>query len=137
MTVVQGFDGGEIVVMYRQFDGYPTGMGRDLKEFLGHTRIVNGFSNHRAPDFANGMGCLAAQIVEHFKDGIGGIYLHPAGKRDIWEDYIYTVYARGKPDDDNREVGLGLRVEACGDPPKVLFDGPISDFDPEACERGE
>ena len=32
----------EIVVMYRQFDGYPSGHGRDLINFLDGIKVVNG-----------------------------------------------------------------------------------------------
>ena len=34
----------EIVVMYRQFDGYPDGHGRELKEFIGDMVFVNGLA---------------------------------------------------------------------------------------------
>ena len=34
----------EIVVMYRQYDGYPSGHGIDLSEFLSKGRLVNGIS---------------------------------------------------------------------------------------------
>lgn len=33
-----------IVNMYRQFDGYPSGHGADLADFLLPLRLVNGFS---------------------------------------------------------------------------------------------
>ena len=34
----------EIVVMYRQYDGYPSGHGIELAEFLAKGRLVNGIS---------------------------------------------------------------------------------------------
>lgn len=82
----------EIVVIYRQFDGYPEGHGTELADFLSGFTIVNGYGEVRGK-MANGAGCLAAQLVQHLKDGIGNIYLHPAGTRDCWEDYIYVVTA--------------------------------------------
>lgn len=82
----------EIVVMYRQMDGYPEGHGKDLCEFLDGIHIVNGIPAHKKQErLANGMGCLSAQTVAHFKDEVGSFYLHPAGTRDLWEDYIYYV----------------------------------------------
>lgn len=85
----------EVVVMYRQMDGYPTGHGRDLANFLNGMVVGNGISMNGPKKFANGMGCLAAQIIAHFKNesGVGGIYLHPAGTRDAGEEFIYYVDA--------------------------------------------
>ena len=33
-----------LVCMYRQYDGYPSGMGSDLAEFLNGGKLVNGIS---------------------------------------------------------------------------------------------
>jgi len=82
--------GQEIVVMYRQFDGYPEGHGTELANFLLGMKVTNGIGG---PLTANGMGCLAAQVVSHFKHehGIGNIYLYPAETRDVWEEYTYDL----------------------------------------------
>lgn len=85
-------DGKALVTIYRQFDGYPDGLGVDLANILtGHT-LVNGFGGKdaEASQF-NGMGCLAAQVVRHLKDSIGNVYIYPAGSRDVGEEYIYTI----------------------------------------------
>ena len=83
----------EIVVMYRQFDGYLEGHGVELAEFLKEFTVVNGISPADQGRIANGMGCLSAQAIEYFKreHGVGGIYLHPAGTRDCSEEYVYEV----------------------------------------------
>jgi len=84
-----------MVNMYRQFDGYPDGHGIDLAEFLKDIKIVNGIPlNKESGNQANGSGCLAAQMVKHFKEDIGYIYLHPHDNESGWEDYIYTVYPK-------------------------------------------
>ena len=82
-----------ILNMYRQFDGYPSGHGAELATFLGSgdRKIVNGFGNDNADDF-NGMGCLAAQMIADFKQGIGGIYIEPVTDEDCGQDYTYKVY---------------------------------------------
>jgi hypothetical protein len=87
----------EIVVMYRQFDGYPQGHGQELAEFLLGFNIVNGLSDGQGSKVANGMGCLAAQTVTHFKsqEGAGGIYLRTAETRNAGEEYVYIVSAVG------------------------------------------
>jgi hypothetical protein len=81
------------VNMYRQFDGYPEGHGLDLAEFLKNIKIVNGLGRNTTNQ-ANGSGCLAAQMVKHFKEDVGNIYLHPHDNESGWEDYIYTVYPK-------------------------------------------
>jgi len=89
-----------VINMYRQYDGYPKGHGIDLAEFLDDFTVVNGLSIPRPTKVANGTGCLAAQLVQHFKDGPGGIYLEALNGEpgDSWEEYIYTLYPKeGEP----------------------------------------
>ena len=57
-----------IMCMYRQFDGYPSGHGVELAEFL--TQIEMGDGMAGKPElfsFAKGMGCLAAKMIVNFK----------------------------------------------------------------------
>ena len=83
------------VNMYRHLDGYPEGHGLELAEFLKDIKIVNGIPlDKESGNQANGSGCLAAQMVKHFKDGAGDIYLHPHTNDIGWEDYIYTIYPK-------------------------------------------
>ena len=95
--------GKSYVNMYRQFDGYIEGMGADLAEFLLPFTIVNGLTLNEDRKTANGGGCLAAQLVAHFKEDAGGIYLHPTeGKPgDCWEEYIYTIFVTHDQGKDN------------------------------------
>jgi len=79
-----------IINMYRQFDGYPSGHGAELAEFLNGFRIVNGYSGNPVKT-ANGMSCLSAQLVANFKKGIGQFYLHPTDSRDCGQDYEYHI----------------------------------------------
>ena len=125
LTFVYDEDGKIIVSMYRQFDGYPSGHGKELAEFLEPITMVNGIG---ATDnkIANGSGCLAAQLVAHFKDGPGGIYLEPTTAVDCGQDYEYHIATHGE--------GAGLtitchRIE--GLRPfrrKKIFDGSIEEF---------
>jgi len=95
--------GKSYVNMYKQFDGYIEGMGVDLAQFLLPFTIVNGMRLDEDRKIANGAGCLAAQIVAHFKTGAGGIYLHPTeGKPGgCWEEYIYTIFVTDDQKKDN------------------------------------
>lgn len=79
-----------IINMYRQFDGYPSGHGAELAEFLDGFRIVNGYSGDPVKT-ANGMSCLSAQLVANFKKDIGQFYLHPTDARDCGQDYEYHI----------------------------------------------
>lgn len=80
-----------LINMYRQFDGYPSGHGRELADFLNGFEIVDGFGEVREK-IANGMGCLAAQLIAHFKQSVGGFYIEPVNSTDCGQDYEYHVY---------------------------------------------
>lgn len=83
-----------LICFYRQYDGYYEGHGAELVKFLSEIRIVNGFGVGTPAKAANGMGCLAAQLIAHFKQGIGGIYVVPIGDS---QEYNYSIrYANGR-----------------------------------------
>lgn len=84
-------DGETIVNMYRQFDGYPSGHGKELFDFLKNITLVNGINIDEKRTIANGAGCLAAQIVAFFKEGPGGFYLYPVTATDCGQEYEYLV----------------------------------------------
>ena len=138
LTIVEEVRGPRSASSTDSMTGYPTGHGAELKSFLVGMRIVNGLRLGDQIRMANGMDCLAAQLIAHFKTEPGGFYLYPAGRRDCGEEYIYTVYTNaGK---------LMIRVEAgavtfFGLPGTkqvnmpILYDGEIESFDPEAVER--
>ena len=114
------YDNEEIVVLYRQYDGYPQGHGKELFEFLNEMVVVNGISLNGPPKIANGMSCLTAQAVSHFKGSeVGGVYLYKSGTRDIGELYIYTIYV-------NQET-LMIRMANTYDDGE-RFDGNLKEF---------
>jgi hypothetical protein len=79
--------------LYRQFDGYPSGHGAELADFLNKIKVGNGIPGKpEMGEFANGMGCLAAQLIAHFKKSVGGFYIHSVTD-DGGVDYEYHVYA--------------------------------------------
>ena len=81
----------QLLNMYRQHDGYLIGHGAELLAFLEPMTIVNGFTMG-ATNIANGAGCLAAQMVAHFKVRVGGIYIEPPMVEGLYEnDYTYTI----------------------------------------------
>ena len=112
-------DNSEIVVLYRQYDGYPEGHGIDLLNFLDNMEIVNGISNKEKRRIANGMGCLSAQVIAYFKEAPGDFYLQSAGTRDIREEFIYTLYYTEE---------LKIKVQDTYDGGSNLFDGNIKAY---------
>ena len=83
------------ITMYRHYDGDPAWHGLDLAYYLKDFEIINGISRkYKMGTHANGIGCLAAQMVVAFKTNVGDIYLRPneGGAGD--EDYIYTVFPK-------------------------------------------
>tara|TARA_B100000287_G_scaffold336199_1_gene321873 strand:+ start:541 stop:999 length:459 start_codon:yes stop_codon:yes gene_type:complete len=108
--------------IYIHFDGYPQGVGTELAEHLAGYRITHGISGDTEKT-ANGMECLAAQVVSNLKEFVGNVYLtlHNDSFDDAGVDYLYFISPA--PDTD----GINIRVEArtLGE---VLFDGPVDDF---------
>ena len=108
-----------ILCMYRQYDGYLDGHGRELAEFLQGFNIVNGLSIDVPERTANGVHCLAAQLIAYFKDGPGGIYIYHSDAKDCGEEFTYTIYEKkGK---------VSIRAYyVCSN--KVIFDGSPEDM---------
>ena len=95
LTFVYDDNGTPIINLYRQYDGYREGHGQELADFLNSIdEVVNGLTLGEKRRVANGMGCLAAQLVAHFKLGEGGFYLYPTTTKDCWQDYEYHVYEK-------------------------------------------
>ena len=111
----------EIVVMYRQYDGYLSGHGLELAEFLSDGTMVNGFGREDLKLF-NGMGCLAAQVVAHFKKGTGGFYLHKAKTKNCWEEFDYHIIY-----DTDTKV-LSMKCFQVGNKRKLVFEGTPQEF---------
>ena len=85
----------EICLMYRQFDGYPSGHPCETAEWLASGEVVNGFSSNETKLIFNGAGCLAAQLVAKYKTEPGGTYLNPLKHRGkCWEDYLYDIIVK-------------------------------------------
>jgi len=117
----------EIAVMYKQFDGYPTGHGDELAKFLQGFMVVNGIPCGAPERMANGASCLAAQIIAHFKDGAGSIYLYPAGTRDCGDEYVYEVKTM---------VGASIHLTVTSGV-GVIFDDVIEHWDADYAEQTE
>lgn len=130
-TLVHIKDGKKtIATIYRQYDGYPTGMGDDIKEILndGKVNILNGFGDQQVPRHFNGMGCLAAYLIGELKQKkIGNVYIMAPNTKDTGEDYTYTI---------SEDLGiLNLKVVENGyNGNKTIFNGSLITFDGKKVE---
>lgn len=106
------------VCMYRQYDGYPSGHGLELAEFLKGKRLVNGFSLGETNVF-NGADCLSASMVAHFKTDIGGFYLYPTSTTDAGQDYRYDIICNDK--------NITVKVKDYNN--KEIFKGSVEEFE--------
>ncbi len=110
--------GETLATVYRQFDGYPDGMGDDLKDILGNSKIINGFMDQVTPEFFNVMGCLTAYVICELKQRkIGNVYIYPANT-SVDVDYIYKI--------SNSDFGLHMDISGYGE---NVYSGLIKDFD--------
>jgi hypothetical protein len=138
LTRIHTEAGEKLLNLYRQFDGYPCGHGNDLFNFLDGFEIVNGYSGDEGEKAANGAGCLAAQMVAHFKmrehepakrrdKAIGGFYIYPVEQKDFGQDYEYIVTIKEiawGSDQKNGSIS-NIKVISYGD---VEFDGTLEEF---------
>jgi hypothetical protein len=111
--------------LYIQYDGYPTGVGRQIQEILGGKSVVNGYND--ADTQINGPGCMGAMLIDGLKEGCGGVYLTPPAQVSS-EEYDYTVTCKG--------AGNPIHLHVIGHG-EELYDGTLNDFNPEKCENEE
>ena len=86
-----------ITCMYRQYDGYMSGHGAELAEWLSQYTVVNGIKmDHDRDKIFNGMDCLAAQMFAHFKEEAGNIYCMHPDSENCGEEYNYEIEKKNK-----------------------------------------
>ena len=105
------------IQIYNHYDGYPSALGVTLADYLQDFVVVNGLSTGQKR-VANGIGCLAAQTVQHLKKGPGNIYLHKPSEKD-WEDYEYFIWCK---------EGHGVRISIFDYEGECIFVGKPSDL---------
>jgi hypothetical protein len=79
ITYIVDRNGKVICKMYLQYDGYPSGHGLDLAEFLTKNKDMKG-----------SMGWLAAKLISHFYEKSGDL-ISPEDKTYCCEDYVYVI----------------------------------------------
>ena len=95
--------------IYHHYDSYPDHLGIGLAKYLSDIRVVNGIGSHKGDRLANGMGCLAAQVLTHLKLGrhyelendikfqmaynAGNVYLDAPNEKHGDIEYCYYIWA--------------------------------------------
>lgn len=83
--------GQDMACVYRQYDGYPSGLGKELIDFALSKDLVNGYMGDGEGQ-ANGAGCYYALLICELKRAkIGNIYMYPIGSTDVGEEFTYTI----------------------------------------------
>jgi hypothetical protein len=112
-----------ICAIYQQFDGYPSGVGLEIAEFLKEFELVNGMSGDRTlGKIANGIGCLSAQFIAKFKTEAGNLYMTSPDDRQAY-NYDIIVGWGAKP---TKPI---IRVDMYDENgKKVTFEGTPEEF---------
>ena len=90
--------------IYHHYDSYPDHLGVGIAKFLSDIRVVNGLGSHKGKVLANGMGCLAAQVLTYLKLGrhydlekdeiqSGNVYLDAPNEKRGDIEYCYYIWA--------------------------------------------
>jgi hypothetical protein len=125
-----------LLTLYRQFDGYLDGHGALISETFKGRRLVDGYSDEKRD--VNGMTNAATMLIGAYyvatKEpgkpiSCGNLYVTEAGAKDQGEEYTYHLY----PNKTGR--GFHLVVEDIYTEGKMLFDGPLDEFDPLMQEK--
>jgi hypothetical protein len=114
-------DPAPLCTLYRQYDGYERGHGKQLADFLSKLTLVNGLSGDNE-NVANGAGCLAAQMIAHFKTEPGGFYMDKPSSNHT-HDYGYNVII------NNTKITVEVYAWS-----ELIFAAPLSEFS-EWCSR--
>lgn len=108
-------------VLYKHWDGYINMFGINLLKYLSNINIFNNTNNfnnvNKNINVANGVGCLFAQIIAHYKITPGDFYI-TAPVDDDYMDFKYYIDV----DEYNKEIGIKIKIAN-----KVVYNGNIYD----------
>lgn len=106
-----------LVNLYRQYDGYPSGHGAEVADFL-------------ATQGHNGMSCLAASLVAHFKESVGGFYIHPVTDTECGQDYEYHIFEAPNRSFYVEVVDRGINMFGLttSERNEIVFKGNLAEF---------
>lgn len=106
-----------LCTMFRFSCGEPEIHGQELAAFLKNTQVVSEAVPGHPAKYAAGAECLAAQMVAHFKDGPGEIYLTDAWTANVQYEYLVVI-------DSDGTIELRIHDESYD----LVFEGSPEDF---------
>jgi len=91
---VKDIDNNTICTIYKHYDGYPSGIQKDIEEIISHGQVTNGLPGGypELGSIFNGFGCFVASLISLLKKQPGNVYMIPEqdyGNRG--EDYLYII----------------------------------------------
>lgn len=119
-AVVRIYDEQENLVLTLKSQMEGGGLGIEMHERLGRTKLVNGFRDEE--NEANGMGCFAAQLVASLKTEVGRFYIEAPNPDTVWPPWVAYLY-------DFRPKNGCLMLKVMERPFIVLYDGPFKDYE--------
>ena len=126
------------VAIYQQFDGYPSGVGADIKKCLGSKKMVNGYND--ASKEINGINSAVAMFIAQQASATetGGVYIYHPDDEDNFQEYNYDIYLVGADKDTSvwksNQGMLALKVYRGRNPNTFIYVGLLDDFDPDMDE---
>ena len=110
-----------VITMYSHWDGNPEGFALKVMDWLSGIKITNGLALDNT-NIANGIECLAAQLIAKFKTEPGNIYLYNSNMQfNLGEEYVYDIYISN---DD-----IKIAVYECKDVHTTnIFEGNVQEF---------
>jgi len=92
-SIIMKENGKPMMAVYKHWDGYPDGLGKDLKTIIDSGRLTNGLgTKSELGKVFNGAGCLFASIISILKKEPGDVYitsLDSVGRSG--EEYVYEI----------------------------------------------
>jgi len=126
LTIVRNPEGNTLLTLYKQSDGYPRHYGYYLAKLLAQVRMTHGLIQDRnLGHSANGLGCLAAQIVAKLKDAAGEVYLVPEwDETNMYTRFVYIITTQ----EDHLTVKALEHTVGGNTDRKNIFEGTVKDF---------
>lgn len=92
-SIIMKEKGQPVMAIYKHWDGYPSGLGKQIEDIISGGKIVNGLSvDSKLGEVFNGAGCLFATMIAKLKENPGDVYvtsLDSVGQQG--EEFIYEI----------------------------------------------
>ena len=119
-----------LVSVYQQYDGYISGVGHEIADYILNKELVNGIPlSHNESNIANGFDCLVAQFIRDFKKDVGGLYITT---EDNIQEYNYDIIF----DNDlyfsdthvDYEINNYIKVKVTDWNKQIIFEGTLKEL---------